>query len=169
MKTHNILSHKPFVLEAEDDLFPGLDSSVLGSKKKEVDTDGLTKRQLEVEVERLNNLQKDFFRAYTRLWDHFEENDALQAHGSDPNETPYLYFDWLDKYESVKDELSYYGINKNSPLFSNIEKHVRALDDYRKRQMYYSGKAADLQTKIAELEQAWYDEWGYEDDGMQGA
>lgn len=147
---NNFLCHDPIILEAEDDLFPGLDSSTLGSKKEEVDTDNLT--SMRAEVERLVDLQHGFFRAYTRLWDHFEKNDALQPHGTDRDEIDYLDFDWLDKYESVSDELSYYGINKTSPLLKDIEKHVRTMDSHRKRQRHYSDKAAELQTKVAELE-----------------
>ena len=142
MKIHNVLSHATFVLESED-LFPGLDSSTLGSKKEEVDTDDLTSAR--AEVKRLVDLQHDFYRAYTRLWDHFEKNDALQTYGTDPDEIAYLDFEWFDKYEAVMDELSYYGINKNSPLLKDIEKHVRSLDSHRKRQRHYSDKAADLQ------------------------
>jgi len=138
--------------EVNDDangLFPGIDASAFGSKKKAVDIDDAA--ALEAEHEGLRSRANEFSNMSSRMMRYLESKDAMTyvaSGGLGQDEIAYKDFDWLDKYEETRGSLRSYAINKKSPLLNDIEKHIRTLNGYNERSHYYSAKAYDVHQRM---------------------
>jgi len=149
---NNFLCHDPIILEAEDDLFPGIDSSVLGEippKDKEP-----TLRSLRAQYEKLRDIADGQTEYFNRIMDHLEDNNAYIAIPFSgrlkPDEIPYREFDWYGNYsQHLMDK---YAVSKNSPLFNNIEEYISKLNTHRDRIGVFSGKALRTKLKIEALQ-----------------
>lgn len=147
MKTHSLFQYATIVLEAEDDLFPGLDSSVFddalsdGNEEK----DGIKRvRNLEDTLYNLYQLDKENI---DKVEDHLTNNNALiNMRRTDkppgPNVVPYTSFDWFDKYPNVRVRVGSRGIDKSSPIFNTVEGDIRTLNTHMRRLMLHHDKLA---------------------------
>jgi hypothetical protein len=133
------------LLENDDDMFPGVSSSVFDDAK--------AKDQPEHDMNDVNWVNSQVtkyskaIRAYEDkrniILNDMEENGAREyiGHGNYPPATDILYseFDWFSNYY-VLGLSNYHSIKKTSPYLKDIENTVRILDGYYKREEFFRYK-----------------------------
>ena len=160
MKTHNLFYRARIILEAEDDLFPGIGSSDLDelTPRDQRPVPGEDMESLQDTYNELDELQHIHILRYQRLEQYLEDNDALNDIIYSPlqaDNIPYESFAWLSKYENVQRFLdSNYSVSKHSPLFKNIEKQIRNLNGIQIRIDDFRDKEREVIKKINKIQNA---------------
>ena len=153
MKIHNLLCCANIVLEANDDLFPGLSSSVFDKKPKDKEQEDM--KSLEAQQEKLQEFMSVYRYHYDRMTDYLERNDAfIQVPWNTspgPTEVSYDTFDWFDKYSNVTSGLGNFAISKTSPLFKDFESYIHQLDKHQGRIRFFLSKLQKVRDKIENL------------------
>ena len=157
MKIHNIINRASVILETEDDLFPGLDSSAFDEltprdqrPDPRDDLDSLMKHQLEIADRGDVHLDQ-----YNLLMQYLEDNNALNPiirSLKKNGDEPYYNFDWLSKYNRIERKLEAYTINKSSPLFNTIESKIRSLNNIQLRMDDFDKKLLTIAKEIEHLQ-----------------
>lgn len=135
MKLYTIISQP--LLETDEDMFPGLTSSVFDDMRKK-DQNQPDPDDLEV-VKRKDKILSDrlalYNKRYNDLWNQLDKHNALNVPSglgmsAGPNEVMYTDFPWFDKYPALRYRLKNYAISKKSPWFNNIEDKVAQLEKF---------------------------------------
>ena len=156
MKILQALNHTKIIVESEDDLFPGLDASVLSSRSEEeksaqqYDLDWLKAQQ--ERLSRMWNINQD---QIIKQQAYFEENDAFIYIKDVPpgmQTVKYEDFDWLKKYPMAEEYLENSVISKASPMLKDIEKYVRAFSHYLERTEAVYQKMHHIRMKLRAVE-----------------
>ena len=154
MKTHSLFYRTKIVLEAEDDLFPGIDSSAFDETKPKNDKRSeIAKLRAELKHER--SVVDTYEDQFQKLYRFLEDNDAIVEPAYDPvdpDEVPYEDFEWYGKYRHAS-SITGYGnaISRSSPIFNNIEKYIRTFHNNALRKFVHQNKEAAIVKKISYL------------------
>ena len=150
MKTHNLFYHANIILEAEDDLFPGIGADAFDNKIKEVDQDDHD--ELFKEFQKLKNRATVFFRLSHKITEFLMRNYAMIYDAPQSDRLVYYKdFDWFYKYEKDQPTLASYSISKTSPLFDDIERYIRDINKYKLRYRYHQDAADKVRERMHSL------------------
>lgn len=154
MKLYDIIAQAAPLLETNEDLFPGIASSVFDDVRAKDQTQPDSKDINDLKQKRsvLNDRINAYIQKISWIKKQLAAHDALTAPSVRPDEVPYTAFPWLDNYSDAKYELSHVSINKKSPWFDNIEDKVAQLDNTVKQKENLYAKKYKITDQIKEIE-----------------
>ena len=156
MKTHNLFYHASIVLEAEDDLFPGIDSSAFDEHDKQKKQ---APKKHATEFDELDSLN-DQAEYYTDLAVYHQKekkhiiaflqnNNAFEFSKSVPQDIDYRDVSWLkNKYPLAYHEAHGFFASSSSPILGELQKHFAKLNRVLERVRRCRTKLDDIQIQL---------------------
>lgn len=125
MKINSLLYHTKFVLESEDDMFPGISSSTFDDVKP-TNSKQLTAEQAAGRGHVYQRLFQENRKKVDEFLDFLDDNDALIELGDeDEDDTNYDFIPWLkEKFPFAHKNLVDEFIAHDSPIVDELPKHM---------------------------------------------
>ena len=158
MKAHNLFYHASIILESEDDLFPGIDSSAFDEhdkqKKREhfKPTANAELDWIDKQVEKYTDINWRSFREAERIELFLENNQALEERMTSSRDIEYKTLEWLrTKYPEAYERLDEYFAMASSPILDDLPKYMARLN-WALERTYETGEILEkLNTQMDEV------------------